>query len=110
MELLPIIEKFHLSQPRYIWKPTDNGEIVTDLRDALNRIVHAKKLNVGFLGFPAKLSDIDGGAIVIPYVKAETDRRVEAFIDPFALSHAFLYFVYPKLNALSAPDVGETVH
>lgn len=110
MELLPVKEKFHLSQPRYLWKPTDNGEVVTDLRDALNRIVHAKKLNVGFLGFPAELSNIEGGAIVIPYVKAETDRRSEAYIDPFAISHAFLYFVYPKLQDFNVNDVSETIH
>ena len=110
MELLPANEKFRLAQPRWLWKPSDNGEIVNDLRDALNRIVHAKKLNVGFLGVPTELSVIDGGALVIPYVKSETDRRAEAYIDPFALSHAFLYFVYPKLNALSTHDVSEAAH
>jgi len=99
-----------LAQPRWLWKPSDNGEIVNDLRDALNRIVHAKKLDVGFLGVPTELSDIDGGSLVIPYVKVETDRRAEAYIDPFALSHVFLYFVYPKLNALNAEDFGEAVH
>jgi hypothetical protein len=110
MELLPTNEKFCLAQPRWLWKPSDNGEIVNDLRDALNRIVDAKKLDVGFLGVPTKEFIIGGGALVIPYVKAETDRRSEAYIDPFALSHAFLYFAYPRLTVLSADHVNEAVH
>ena len=53
---------------------------------------------------------MDGGAVVVPYVKAETDRRSEAYIDPFALSHAFLYFVYPKLTSLNPPNVSDAIH
>jgi hypothetical protein len=33
--------------------------------------------------------------VVIPYIQSETDRRELAFIDPFALAHAYLYEVYP---------------
>ncbi len=33
----------------------------------------------------------------MPYIQAETDRKKLAFIDPFALAHAFLYDVYPEL-------------
>jgi hypothetical protein len=89
--------KFFLSQKRWRWKPTKKGEIVSELRDALNRIIHAKKLVVGFESLPDNISVIDGGAVVIPYIQAETDRRELAFIDPFALAHAYLYEVYPLL-------------
>jgi hypothetical protein len=43
---------------------------------------------------------IDGGAIIVPYIRAETDRKELAFIDPFALSHAYLYDVLPSLIEL----------
>ena len=89
--------KFLLSQKRWRWKPTKKGELVSELWDALNRIIHAKKLLIGFEPLPDNISVIDGGAVVIPYIQAETDRRELAFIDPFACAHAYLYEVYPLL-------------
>jgi hypothetical protein len=79
-----------LVQPRWRWVPNNHGEVVDDLWDSLNRIIHAKRLDVGWELLP-KVSVIEGGAIVVPYVQAETDRRLLAFIDPLAMSHAFLY-------------------
>src|SRR5947207_248805 len=58
---------------------------------ALNHIVHARVLEVGVEPLPADSSVTDGGAVVIPYVLAETDQRKKAYIDPFALAHAFFY-------------------
>jgi hypothetical protein len=85
---------FLLSQKRWRWEPTKKGEVVSELWDALNRIIHAKRLVVGFESLPDNISVIDGGAVVILYIQAETDRRELAFIDPFALAHAYLYEVY----------------
>ena len=99
LEVLPPSEKFPLVQSRWQWVPRSDGEIVSDLRDALNRIIHAQKLEIGFEQLPPKVSVIDGGALVVPYIRAATDRKKLAFIDPFALSHAFLYGAYPKLVA-----------
>lgn len=96
MEVLPPKVKYPLNSARWNWEPTEKGERVACLRDALNRIIHAQKLYVGFERLPDNISVIDGGAIIVPYIKAETDRKEMAFIDPFALSHAFLY------NALQA--------
>jgi hypothetical protein len=42
-----------------------------------------KKLDVGWETLPENASVIPVGAIIIPYVQAETDRRPLAFIDPF---------------------------
>jgi hypothetical protein len=98
MELLPFTERIMLTQPRWSWQPVPGAEVVDDLRDALNRIVHARSLEVGFEDLPRHLSAIDGGAVVVPYVRAATDRRPRAMIDPFALSHAFLYQALPKLT------------
>jgi hypothetical protein len=92
--------KYLLSQKRWRWKPTKKGEVVSELWDALNRIIHAKKLLVGFEPLPDNISCIDGGAVVVPYLQAETDRRELAFIDPFALAHAYLYQVYPLVFKL----------
>jgi len=86
-----------LSQKRWKWKPTNKGDVVSELWDALNRIIHAKRLLVGFESLPDDISIIDSGAVVIPYIQAETDRRELAFIDFFALAHAYLYEVYPLL-------------
>jgi hypothetical protein len=101
LEVLPPSVKFTLAQPRWSWAPTTNGELVQDLWDALNRIIHAQQLQVGFEQLPVQIAVIDGGALVVPYVKAATDRKKLAFIDPFALSHAFLYDALPRLHALA---------
>jgi hypothetical protein len=100
LEVLPPKEKFVLAQPRWQWTPSSEGELVHDLRDALNRIIHAQKLQVGFEQLPQHLSVMEHGALVVPYVRAATDRKQLAFIDPFALSHAFLYEAFPRLTGL----------
>ena len=100
MEVLPPKVKYPLNSARWIWDPSINGEKVADLWDALNRIIHARKLYVGFERLPDNVSVIDGGAIIVPYIRAETDRKELAFIDPFSLSHAFLYGVLPALIAV----------
>jgi hypothetical protein len=56
---------------------------------------------VGWEILPSNASVIAGGAIVIPYVQAETDRRALAFIDPFALAHSFLYKALPALDSFT---------
>jgi hypothetical protein len=100
LEALPQGEKFPLAQPRWQWTPRREREMVRDLWDGLNRIIHAQKLEVGFEQLPPKASVIDGGALVIPYIQAATNRKELAFIDPFALAHAFLYGAYPRLVAI----------
>ncbi|MBD3334615.1 MAG: hypothetical protein GF355_03780 [Candidatus Eisenbacteria bacterium] len=97
MEVLPPKVKYPLTAARWKWEPTVEGERVADLWDSLNRIVHAQKLHVGFERLPDSVSVIDGGAIVVPYVRAETDRKELAFIDLFSLAHAFLYGALPAL-------------
>jgi len=101
LEVLPSNMKFPLAQPRWQWAPSSEGEQVRDLWEALNRIIHAQKLQIGFEQLPEQLTVIDGGALVVPYVRAETDRKKLAFIDPFALSHAFLYGAFPRLAAMA---------
>ena len=100
LEILPGDEKYQLEQPRWNWEPRNESVVVYDLRDALNRIIHANKLEVGFEDLPKKLAVTTEGSVVVPYIRAETDRKKLAFIDPFALSHAFLYCVYPKLVSI----------
>ena len=56
---------------------------------SVNRIIHARKPDVGWETLPKNASVIPEGAIIIPYVQAETDRRPLAFIDPFALRTRF---------------------
>ena len=103
MEFLPSKVKCPLNTARWKWETVIKGEKVADLWDALNRIIHAKKLYVGFERLPDSVSIIDGGAIVVPYIRAETDRKELAFIDPFALAHAFLYGALPAL--IEARDI-----
>ncbi|NNM69139.1 MAG: hypothetical protein HKM00_04120 [Gallionella sp.] len=100
LEILPAGQKFQLTQPRWRWTPRNDGEVVNDLWDALNRIIHAQKLEVGFEELPKEVAVMAEGALVVPYVRAATDRKKLAFIDPFALSHAFLYGAFPLLVGL----------
>jgi hypothetical protein len=99
MEVLPTRRKYPLSQPRWLWEPSTNDGVTRELRDALNRIIHAQKLQVGFEELPEKLAVIDEGALIVPYIQVQTDRRNLAFVDPFALAHSFLYDVLPELEA-----------
>lgn len=101
LEVLPSSAKFALTQPRWNWAPSMDGELAKDLWDALNRIIHAQELQVGFEQLPANVAVIDGGSLVVPYVKAATDRKKLAFIDLFALSHAFLYGALPTLHRMA---------
>lgn len=103
MEILPPKVKYPLNAARWKWEPTIEGEKVASLWDALNRIIHAQKLYVGFERLPDGVSVIDGGAIIVPYIRAETDRKELSFIDPFALAHAFLYGALPAL--IKARDI-----
>ena len=107
-EVLPDKEKYQLHQPRYEWRPTGDGEIVESFSYALNRIIHSRKMKVGFEKLPAEVSIISGGAYVVPYIQAKTDQRELAFIDTFALSHCFLHEVLPVL--LASTKRAETVH
>ncbi|WP_338416039.1 hypothetical protein [uncultured Sphaerotilus sp.] len=97
LEILPPKEKFPLDTPRWIWTPSTTEARVTDLWDATNRIIHAQRLLIGLEKTPDHLSVIDGESVFMPYIQAETDRRELAFIDPFALAHAFLYGALPRL-------------
>ena len=108
MEILDNGQVFKLRQTRFKWKPAVDGEVVGNLWDALNRIIHSKKMIVGFEQIPEKMSVISGGAYVVPYLRAETDRWMSAFIDTFALSYCFLYEVLPAL--LTKKGKSNTIH
>ena len=85
-----------LAASRWVWSPSTDMPVVTLFPGALNHIIHARVLQVGVEALPPEVSVIDGGAVVMPYVLAETDQRKKAYIDPFALAHAFFYQVLPR--------------
>ena len=101
LEILPKNSRFPLNAPRWNWKPTTQAEYVSDLWEATNRIIHAKRLFVGLEPLPAESSVIEGASVCIPYIQAETDRKDLAFIDPFAMAHAYLYGALPLLQGLA---------
>lgn len=97
MEILPSkVEEYPLTAKRWKWEPI-GAEEIPYFRWALDRIIHAKKLNVGFEYLPDNPSGLDGGALIVPYIEAGTDRKKSAFIDLYALSYTFLYDVLPAL-------------
>ena len=99
MEVLPASQKFQLDQKR--WQPPQHdAEIVNDLWEGLHRIIHAQKLDTLFVDIPKEQAHVLAGSLVVTYVQAATDRKKLALIDPFALSHAFLYGALPLLIAL----------
>lgn len=95
IETLPKELKFPLNAPRWNWQPASDRYLVKDLWDSLNQIIHAQELIVGFEKLPDNVSVFDNGAIVVPYILARTDRKELSYIDPFAMSHAYLYQVMP---------------
>ncbi len=83
---------------------------VDDLRDALNRIVHATEFEVGFERLPDNAADIRGGAIGVIYLRTRTGQREEALIDVFALASCFFFRVLPVLRAQSGSPTSQAVH
>jgi hypothetical protein len=98
MEVLDNNKSYKLKQPRWRWNPEGHGDLVDNFREACNRIVHAQEFQVGFEDLPDCEGFIKNGSQVIPYIRAETDYKELAFIDPFALSYSFLYEVLPDLE------------
>jgi hypothetical protein len=68
--------KFTLDEPFRHWCEHRLPK-VADLRDALNRIVHATEFEVGFERLPDKAANITGGAIGAIYLRTRTDQREE---------------------------------
>jgi hypothetical protein len=101
--------KFTLDEPFWHWSPKGGVPKVADLRDALNRIVHATAFHVGFERLPDEAARIEGGAISVLYLKTKTDQREEALIDVFALASCFFHQVLPVLRPPGA-TAGEAVH
>jgi len=91
LEVADVPQRLVLDQPRWEWEPTTDAARVGTLREALNRIIHAQQLQVGFVSLPLELSAIEGGAVVIPYLSLATDRHPEALVDLFSMAHAALY-------------------
>lgn len=104
MEILPKGVKFTLDSPRWKWEPSTSEERITDLWEATNRIIHARRLLVGLELLPKDMSIIKGESVFVPYIQAETDRKELAFIDPFAMSYAYLYGALPRLQAISRTE------
>jgi hypothetical protein len=98
MERLQKQKPVQLTSKRWVWTPSSEMPVVSNFQDALNHIIHAHTLEVGVERLPRETSVIDGGAVVIPYVLAKTDKREKAYIDPFALAHAFFYQVLPRVQ------------
>jgi hypothetical protein len=96
LEAMPHTLKYRLEASRWQTQPTAGHPVVQDFGDALNRIAHAKSIQVGFEQLPNEVSIINGGAVVIPYIFATTDRKEKSYIDPFSLAHAFFYQLYPE--------------
>jgi hypothetical protein len=80
---------------------------VADLRDALNRIVHATEFEVGFVRLADNPHNFEGGNFGVTYLRTRTDQRQDALIDVFALAWCFFHQILPELHALgrrSAPE------
>jgi len=90
--------KLILDEPFRHWSPTKGLTKVSDLRDALNRIVHATEFTVGFERLPESAAKIDGGAIGVIYLETKTDKRDNPLIDVFALASCFFHKVLPLVR------------
>jgi hypothetical protein len=89
--------QFELDEPFWDWSPTGGLLKVNQLRDALNRIVHATEFSVGFERLLDSATKIEGGAFCVLYLKTRTDQREDALIDVFALASCFFHKVLPAL-------------
>jgi hypothetical protein len=101
--------QFTLNEPFWHWSAAGGLAKVKQLREALNRIVHATDFKVGFERLPDGTSKIEGGAISVLYLKTKTDQREDALIDVFALASCFFHQVLPALRPPSA-TTPEVVH
>lgn len=102
--------KFTLDEPFRHWSPAHRLTKVADLRDALNRIVHATEFEVGFERLPDDAAKIAGGAIGVIYLRTRTDQREEALIDVFALASCFFHQVLPVVRPPGGSSTSEAVN
>jgi hypothetical protein len=100
--------KFQLVQRRWDWGHDNNPDEVSELKQALDRVLHARSLNVALVRLPLDQSVISGGAVVIPFLEIGTDWRTPALVDLFAMAHSFLYDVAPLARATSGEQPGTT--
>ena len=102
--------KFALDEPFSHWTPSKGLTKVQDLRDALNRIVHAVEFTVGFERLPDNAAKITGGAIGVFYLRTRTDKREDALIDVFALASCFFHKVLPVVRPPNGAIEPELTH
>jgi hypothetical protein len=95
--------QFILDEPFWHWSPTGGLTKVKQLRDALNRIVHATDFQVGFERLPHEATKIERGAICVLYLRTATDQREPSLIDVFALASCFFHYVLPALKLTDSP-------
>jgi len=111
LDNMAVRTNFMLNEPFRHWSPARGLSKVVNLRDALNRIVHATEFEVGFERLPDNAAKIDGGAIGVIYLRTRTDQREDALIDVFALASCFFHQVLPILRPPSGQrDQSEVVH
>jgi hypothetical protein len=102
--------RFALDEPFRRWSPAHGLTKVPELREALNRIVHATEFAVGFERLPDDASRISGGAIGVIYLLTRTDKREEALIDVFALASCFFHQLLPVVRPPAGTRQPEVVH
>jgi len=110
LDNMTIRTKFTLDEPFRHWTPARGLTKVSELREALNRIVHATEFQVGFERLPDDASRISGGAIGVIYLLTRTDKREEALIDVFALASCFFHQLLPVVRPPSGTRQPEVVH
>ncbi len=98
MEAYELKKNVYLKEPRWDREPTKKHDKVGELREALNRIIHAQQLEVGFENSSAKASWMGGEGVVITYVLARTDRKELSYLDLFAMAHAWLFQVLVAIH------------
>lgn len=102
--------RIRLDQRRWQWAHDAGAEEVGELKQALDRVLHARALTVALVRLPPSVGVISGGAVVVPFLEIGTDRRAPALVDLFAMAHAFLYEVAPMTSEISGPEPSRTAH
>lgn len=87
-----------VAQTRYTFTAGHGVELIADYHEALNRLVHARELAIGWAVWEGQKVFLAHDNLSISYIKIRTDRLSTGYVSVFGLATCFLNDVMGKLR------------
>jgi hypothetical protein len=83
---------------RYRFTPGYGVDLLPDYHEALNRLVHARELAIGYAVWEGEKVFLAHENLSVSYIKITTDRLPTAYVSVFGLATCFLNDVLGHLR------------